>query len=244
MKYLNFANRVLTSILLEIVIVIIDLSGSMNLKDWKPSRKAGAVKANKELIKVKAQNYPNDQIGIVIFGTDAELLHEPVNLANGSKSLLRSLTRLPDMGYTNIAAALELAENCLFGKPKSNIKKTVKNKATGFLSWLFYDQPYKQSHHISENISSNNCLRRIILLTDGDYNEGDSPMPIARRLKDKGVMIDCIGIGGSPAEVNEADLKEIASRNPDDDSVRYCFVGDQQDLIRKYESLAHHIRPA
>ena len=68
-------------------------------------------------------------------------------------------------------------------------------------------------------------------------------MPIARRLKDKGVIVDCIGIGGNPAEVNEADLMKIASKNPDG-SIRYCFIGDQQELIKKYENLAHHIRPA
>jgi len=42
--------------------------------------------------------------------------------------------------------------------------------------------------------------------------------------------------------VDESRLKKIASCNPDG-SIRYCFIGDQQDLIRKYESLAHHIRP-
>lgn len=242
MKYLSFANRVLKDILFEIVIVIIDLSGSMNTSDWKPSRKAGAVKANKELIRVKAQNYPKDMVGIIGFGTDAELLHEPFGLAGGDKSLYKALTDLPDMGYTNFAAALKLAEACLFGKPASTTKTTARKKAVGFLSWLLYDQTYEPSHHITESISNDNCLRRIILLTDGDYNEGGSPMKVACRLKNKGVLIDCIGIGGKPADIKEDTLKEIASRNTDG-SIRYCFIGDQEQLIRKYENLAHHIRP-
>ena len=79
-------------------------------------------------------------------------------------------------------------------------------------------------------------------MTDGDYNVGGSPLRVAQRLKKAGVTIDCIGIGGSEEEVEEEKLKTIASRNPDG-SIRYCFIGDQQQLIRKYESLAHHIRP-
>jgi hypothetical protein len=57
------------------------------------------------------------------------------------------------------------------------------------------------------------------------------------------VIIDCIGIGGSPKDVDEKLLKEIASRNHDG-SIRYCFIGDQQQLLRKYENLAHHIKIA
>jgi Mg-chelatase subunit ChlD len=243
MKYLNFANRVIRGILLEILIIIIDLSGSMDAKDWKPSRKAGAIKANKELVKTEAQYHPQDKVGIIGFGTDAEILHEPVCLSQGAGSLLNALSTLPDMGYTNFKAALQLAEACLSGRPVAAGRNAGSGVVSGFLSWLLYDKPLRASNYIRETLSNDNCLRRIIMLTDGDYNEGGSPLKVARRLKDAGVVIDCIGIGGSPTDVKEENLKEIASRNADG-SVRYCFIGDQQQLIRKYESLAHHIRPA
>ena len=242
MKYLNFATRVLKEALLEFLIIIIDLSGSMDIKDWKPSRKAGAVKANKELIKVKAQNYPEDKVAIVGFGSNAEVLREPVCLRDGTESLYKSLRNLPDMGSTNFMAALELAEMLLFGKPFTNTRGLNSRSVVGFLSRLLYDQK-PTSHYIRENSPSENWLRRIIILSDGDYNEGGSPILTARRLKDAGVIIDCIGIGGEPDSVKETSLKEIASRDPDG-SIRYCFIGDQQELIKKYESLAHHIRPA
>ena len=81
------------------------------------------------------------------------------------------------------------------------------------------------------------------MLTDGEHNQGGSPITVASRLKNGGVIIDCIGIGGSPKDVDEKLLEEIASRNPDG-SIRYCFIGDQQQLLRKYENLAHHIKIA
>jgi hypothetical protein len=55
-----------------------------------------------------------------------------------------------------------------------------------------------------------------------------------------GVIIDCIGIADR-AKVDEATLRGIASKNPDG-SARYCFVQDRESLIRKYETLAGHIR--
>jgi len=242
MKYLNLAAHVVKNMMLEILIIIIDLSGSMNIDDWKPSRKAGAIKANKELIKVKAKHHPQDMVGIIGFGTMAEVLHEPVCLANEVGSLNRALKRLPDLGYTNFNAALELAETCLFEKSVQDKKDIASKGVRSFLSWLLYDPPTKSSHYIKENSPNNGCVRRIILLTDGDWNEGGSPLRIARRLKDAGVVIDCIGIGGSPEDVEADKLRPIASRNSDG-SIRYCFIGDQQQLIKKYESLAHHIRP-
>jgi hypothetical protein len=240
MNYLNFAYRTLKRGLTEFVMILIDLSNSMNNDDWQPSRKAGASKANIELIKVKTQHFPNDIVGIIGFGTNAQVLHPPIRLCEGADSLCRVLNRLPDMNWTNFTAALELAETCLFGKPVT--KTTPPNRGLcGFLSWLLYDQQGLDSNYIKEISKEGNYIRRIILLSDGDYNEGGSPIKVARILKNKGVVIDCIGIGGSPDEVEVEKIKEVASRNSDG-SLRYCFIGDQQSLIRKYESLAHHIR--
>ena len=80
------------------------------------------------------------------------------------------------------------------------------------------------------------------MLTDGEHNGLSNPEKVADRLKNAGVIIDCIGIGGTPNDVDEKLLKKIASRDRNG-SIRYCFIGDQQALIRKYETLARHIRP-
>lgn len=244
MRYLNFAAHVVKSTMLEIVIAIIDLSGSMETDDWKPSRKAGAIKANKELIKAKAKNYPQDKVGIIGFGTDAEILHEPVCVGHGTKSLYKALKSPPLMGSTNFTAALELAGGCLRGC-STLIKKSSAGKGfSRFISDLLYGPTQQSSDYIKEISKTPRPLKRIIMLTDGGHNAGSSPAKLASRLKNAGVVIDCIGIGGSPEDVDEALLREIASPNPADGSIRYCFIGDQQKLIRKYESLAHHIRPA
>jgi hypothetical protein len=107
---------------------------------------------------------------------------------------------------------------------------------------FLYESPNSSSIVANNYTYKADCLRRIIMLSDGEHNCGGSPKSVASRLKNAGVIIDCIGIGGSPEDVDEELLKEIASNNPDG-SVRYCFIGDQTQLLRKYKTLASHIRP-
>lgn len=239
MKYLNFANPVSGNGKPEFLMTLIDLSPSMDDDDWKPTRKAGAIAANTELIKAKAKCHPQDKLGIIGFSRHARLLHDPVCLRNGTESLLRVLEN-PSGGYsTNFTDALELAESCLFDVKRKPANKFFSKMLTG----LIYEAD--QDPVVPTNPFGNGAgeLKRIILLTDGEHNTGSCPLKVASRLKNAGVLIDCIGIGGTPTDVDEQLLNTIASRNSDG-TIRYCFIGDQQALIRKYETLARHIRPA
>lgn len=239
MKYLNFANPVSGNGKPEFLMTLIDLSPSMDDDDWKPTRKAGAIAANTELIKAKVKCHPQDKLGIIGFSRHARLLHDPVCLRNGTESLLRVLEN-PSGGYsTNFTDALELAESCLFDVKRKPANKFFSKMLTG----LIYEAD--QDPVVPTNPFGNGAgeLKRIILLTDGEHNGSESPQPVADRLKNAGVVIDCIGIGGTPTDVDEQLLNTIASRNSDG-TIRYCFIGDQQALIRKYETLARHIRPA
>lgn len=82
----------------------------------------------------------------------------------------------------------------------------------------------------------NSINPRILMLTDGGSNEGGSPIPVAERLKSQGVQIDIIGIGGSPADVNEDDLQIMASVV--NGELRYWFIKSVGQLIKKFENLA------
>jgi hypothetical protein len=242
MRYLNYANHVTSNGIPEVLLALVDCSGSMDENDWKPSRKAAALKANKELIKVKAQHHPQDSIGIIGFGSYAELLHEPLPLTVGTQSLFRALLNPPCMGGTNFIKALKLAQTCLLIESVQNPSCKGCIGLAGFFSELFYGPVQQTPHHIKDSPITTETVRRIVMLSDGGHNEGGSPLMVASRLKDAGVVIDCIGIGGSSHDVDEELLKKIASSNPDG-SVRYCFIGDKQTLIEKYETLALHIRP-
>jgi len=77
-------------------------------------------------------------------------------------------------------------------------------------------------------------VRRIVLLTDG---QGGDPIRTADMLKSRGVVIDCIGIGPDPSEVNEDLLRKIASVIQG--RCRYRFITDSQTLVKHYTMLAN-----
>ena len=241
MRYLNFANSIKSNSIPEFLMALIDLSPSMDDNDWKPTRRAGAINANIQLIKAKAGLHPNDMLGIIGFYDKAKVIHQPIQLGNGIDSLISALQSPIGGGGTNFTAALKLAEDRLFGnvKPASNKGCNVISKMITNFLYVPQGSPDEDTNNYS---GKGNYLRRIIMLSDGEHNGGGSPETVASNLKNAGVIIDCIGIGGSPEDVDEKLLKKIASRNPDG-SVRYCFIGDQQKLLRKYKTLASHIRP-
>ena len=77
-------------------------------------------------------------------------------------------------------------------------------------------------------------VRRVVLLTDGHSSD---PRQAARSLKDRGVVIDVVGIGDSPSQVNEELLREVASTI--DGQCRYRFLDKAGDLQRHYAILGN-----
>jgi len=171
MKYLNFANHDQSNTQPETLFTLIDLSPSMDDDDWKPSRKAGAISANKELIKLKQKSHPQDCVGIIGFSSSATLLHPPVCLNKGSGSLKRALNRNIDSLGTNFTSALELAERHLCGRSSENF-------FTKALAKIFCEEDTSPKVPTRSNGS-----QRIIMLTDGEHTHFSSPLKVASRLK-------------------------------------------------------------
>jgi len=78
--------------------------------------------------------------------------------------------------------------------------------------------------------------RRIVLLTDGHATNGSNPVETACEIKSAGIQVDIIGIGGSPSEVSEAELKEMASVV--NGKLRYWFIRSVGELVQRFETLA------
>lgn len=77
-------------------------------------------------------------------------------------------------------------------------------------------------------------VRRIVLLTDG---HGGHPLATAEDLKDRGVVVDVVGVGANPRGVNEKLLRKVASEIEGEN--RYRFVKDSQTLVEHYTQLAN-----
>jgi len=236
-SYLSLASRAVNGLRPERVILVLDHSGSMEEGDWHPSRLDAAIEASEALIHLKVEKHPDDEVGVIAFSTRASVVHSPVRVSRAADSMVRALRRLSPGSSTNITAGLKLAEELLVADTIRAGRGPCKTVGT-WLSWLLCEprpqapapKPVRPAY-------------RIIVLTDGEHNEGAGPYGIASRLKTKGTVIDCIGIGGTPKAVNERMLKKIASKQPDGHP-RYCFIGDKEKLILKFRELAAHIRPA
>jgi len=233
-SYMNFAAAPPGEDRTETLILLLDNSGSMESEDWPPSRLAGAIKASEALVDLKVRQYPHDRVGVVAFCGSAQTVHWPTGARTGAKDLKRSLSRLEADSATNITAGLETASQMLVGETNQSSNK---GRLVGWLAELLFEPPPVERP--ADKLSAG----RIVLLTDGEHNTGRSPKAAAGRLKAAGVTIDCIGIGGSPDEVDEKLLKAIASVGPNGQP-RYAFIADKQDLIRKFQQLGNRLRPA
>ena len=78
------------------------------------------------------------------------------------------------------------------------------------------------------------AVRRIVMLTDG---HGGDPLQTAEELKAGGVIIDVVGIGPTPCDVNEDLLKQLASVV--EGELRYRFIKDHRTLVQHYTQLAN-----
>jgi len=164
----------------------------------------------------------------------------PIDVGQGCNTLCRSLKdRIRDYLGTNFTDALIMAGRYLSDIP-------IKTKPTGIISKILtgiFEVSGEDSEPSMVSESCNNNTHRIIMLTDGRHNCGGSPVDIAEQVKDTGVIIECVGIAGKSRQVDEKMLKKISSLD-ENNKPRYCFIDDTEKLIKKYKSMAHHIRPA
>lgn len=207
------------------MIVAIDVSGSMNYPDWKPSRLDGAKEAFTALIDEKAQKRPHDCVGVVTYSNDARIHHIPTIVAGAASVLKKSVARLKAGGGTDIEQALLEAERAL---RQTDIRKRVGKE--GLLKSL-----------LGEAESLPSLDRRILLLTDGQHeaSPGWRVVQAARRLKDFGVQILCIGIGDAE-DVDAELLRTVASLGPNGNPL-YWHISYKMELVKKFREVANGI---
>ncbi len=94
----------------------------------------------------------------------------------------------------------------------------------------------KAAHGMLKKRPGNN---QVVLLTDGHHNTGPSPQHVAGQLRDLAVL-ETVGIGGAPRDVDAKLLKAISSSYPDG-TKRYRWIGDSEKLVQHFQTLAGRI---
>jgi len=184
---------------LPVDMLVIDVSLSMDLTDYPPSRLDGAKQAATRFLVKRFEVSPAALVGIATFCSRAKLVSDPVPISQNLVQLQGRLQGLSTGSATNLSAGLSMAQT-----------EILKARSTE--------------------------TKRIVLLTDGDSNTGPNPVITSDAIKKAGIQLDIIGIGGSPSEVNEKDLKRMASVV--NGELRYWFIKSVGELVQRFETLA------
>lgn len=226
----NFASPIQRSKQCICTIVAIDVSPSMGERDYPPSRLEAAMSAVLELLDIKLELFPDDYVGLVKFSGSADIVQAPLQVGNNHGLLKRQVLEGMFLGsWTNIAAGLKQASNAL-----SQFCPVPEGKGDSLREFFLGSGQAGQG--TSQDLPGK-IQGHVVLLTDGDHNCPGFPRDWANRLKGSGVIIDCIGIGGSPSDVNERLLRDIASID-ESGQPRYRFIADRDSLLLKFREMA------
>ncbi|OGR46935.1 MAG: hypothetical protein A2X34_07830 [Elusimicrobia bacterium GWC2_51_8] len=93
----------------EAVILLLDISGSMADDDYPPSRLEAMKEAAVKFIERKHTDSPDDQVGIITFGSSAEICCSLVPVRTGYHKLLNAVKAIEIKGTTEMVAGLKEA---------------------------------------------------------------------------------------------------------------------------------------
>jgi Ca-activated chloride channel family protein len=240
----------------EIIILAMDVSGSMRAADVKPSRLVGAQEAAKKFI----DDLPhNTRVGIVSFAATASVVQPPTH---NREDLIAAIDRFQLQRGTAIGSAIVVSLATIF--PDAGID----------LAALTYGRESQRDPHRAprdrgakgpdkdrEKAATSAAAGRdkdfkpvppgsypsaaIVLLTDGQRTTGPDAMEAAKMAADRGVKVYTVGVGTKEGEtigfegwsmrvkLDEETLKGIANVTRGE----YFHAGNAPDLRKVYESL-------
>ena len=158
------------------VILSVDVSGSMRAKDIKPSR----MQAVKDAARIFVDAQPRGvRFGVVAFSGTAILVQPPIT---DKGKVLAAIERLEPQMFTAIGSGLLTALDAIF--PKESVEAA--------------DSPLTSDSHGQERrpvAPGSFSSAAIILLSDGQSNQGPDPLDAADKAADLGVRVFTIGVG-------------------------------------------------
>ncbi len=160
------------------VILSIDVSGSMRARDIVPNRM--------EAVKDAARSFVNGEprgvrIGIVAFSGSAFLVQPPTT---DKSQVLEGIDRLRPQMFTAIGSGLIAALDALFPNLAEN--------ETGSADAPLVSTPDQETPAVAPGSDKSAA---IVLLSDGQSNQGPDPLDAAEQAANLGVRVFTVGVG-------------------------------------------------
>jgi len=202
----------------DMVILAMDVSGSMRADDVKPTRLAAAQAAARAFVKDTPRS---TRVGIVAFAGSAALVQAPTA---DRDSVNAAIDGLQLQNATAVGAGILASLKAIFPEQDFELAKKKEMNAVPAGSY---------------------GSAAIILLTDGQTTTGPDPVDAARFAADRGVRVYTVGVGTPEGQILTGEGWSIRVRLDEDalkavaDLTRaeYFFAGSAFDLKKVYETL-------
>jgi Ca-activated chloride channel family protein len=217
------------------VILALDISGSMRAQDIKPTRMEAAKQAALEFVNKQP---PRVRIGVAAFSGTAALVQAPTT---AREDIRGAIERLMLQRGTAIGSGILVSLDAILEDEQPGQTPASLSAPSDPLL------PAPPSPPEPDPVApgSNNSAV-IVLLSDGQNNQGPDPLDAAEKAANRGIRIYTVGLGSARGDVigfegrsfrvglDEASLKRIAQNT----GGQYFKANDAGDLMKIYKSLS------
>ena len=231
----------------EIIILAMDVSGSMRAVDVKPNRLTAAQEAARAFINDQPHNV---RIGVVSFAGTAAVVQPPTE---NREDLLAAIDRFTLQRGTAIGSGILVSLKTIFpdvefdlgrSNPRINVTDNGRGKSIGRAK---AEEKAREKDKDGDKPAQPGSYQSaaIILLTDGQTTTGPDPVEAAKMAADRGIRVYTVGIGTVAGEIigaegwsmrvrlDEDALKQIANVTRAD----YFYAGTSTDLKKIYQGM-------
>jgi Ca-activated chloride channel family protein len=231
----------------EIIILAMDVSGSMRAVDVKPNRLTAAQEAARAFINDQPHNV---RIGVVSFAGTAAVVQPPTE---NREDLLAAIDRFTLQRGTAIGSGILVSLKTIFpdvefdlgrSNPRINVTDNGRGKSIGRAK---AEEKAKEKEKDGDKPAQPGSYQSaaIILLSDGQTTTGPDPVEAAKMAADRGIRVYTVGIGTVAGEIigaegwsmrvrlDEDALKQIANVTRAD----YFYAGTSTDLKKIYQGM-------
>ena len=221
-----------------VVVLAIDVSGSMRAADVPPDRMTVAKDAARAFV---AEQPRTTRVGLVAFSTSAMIVEDPT-IAH--EDVLAAIDNLRPQMYTAAGSGLVAALQAIF--PDDPLDVSDLSPARSELQPAPLGAPkVKEESEFKPVPPGSNTSAVIVLLSDGRTNVGVEPLDAARLAADRGVRVFTVGFGTPEggmvdfgggwmrSQLDEETLKAIAGIT----GGKYFHARTEADLKSAYEAL-------
>ena len=222
----------------QVIILAMDVSGSMRATDVEPTRIVAAQNAAKAFLKDLPRHV---RVGIVAFAGTAQVAQLPTL---SREDLVTAIDRFQLQRGTATGNGIVLSLATLFPDDGIDIGQMTWGKPQTKARSL--DDAAKVKKDVAPVAPGSYTSAAIIMLTDGQRTTGVDPMEAAKMAADRGVRVYTVGVGTTSGEtigfegwsmrvrLDEDTLKQIANRT----AAEYFYAGTAADLKKVYNTLS------